>query len=367
MLNRRDLELIEAYLLGNLSASEEEVFKARLASDYTFAEEFQEHKVFLEALDGLKKRRDLKQFLNKVHDEEIQKEGKVVFMPSNGYRLGAFFKKHLPTMAVAASVAIITVLCSFVIIDYLKSVENKQFGFYQELKREVDNIKLSQKRIKAATEKSNGNLHVVKYSGTGFVISSNGYLVTNYHIIKNADSLYIESRSDNFQRYKVEVVASDVKSDISILRVKDLAFERFEKIPFSIKINDSDLGEEVFTLAFPREDMVYGAGSISSKTGYDGDTTSYQISVPVNPGNSGGPLLDERGNLIGIITGKNTKADGAAFAIKAKYLVDFISELPDSVAKNIEIPRKTSFKNSRRPDQIKQIQDLVFNIRVYNN
>jgi serine protease Do len=367
MLNKEDLELIESYLEGKLSWEQKAEFEARLAMDLSFAEEFEEHKLFLSTLYKVRERKNLKATLNKIHDEEIESnEQNVVFMPSSTYKINSFFKRHFPTMAVAASVALITVFCSFMIMDYLKSLENKQLGFYQELRKEVDKIKKNQSRIRVASEKPT-QVHTVKFSGTAFAVASNGFLVTNYHLVKDSDSLFVETKSGTSTRYKVIVVANDIANDISLLKIVDQSFLGFTKIPYAFKGSDSDLGEPVFTLAFPREDMVYGEGSISSRSGFEGDTTSYQISVPVNPGNSGGPLLDEKGNLIGIITGKNTKADGAAFAIKSRYLLDLFMNLPDSLNKKVEIPSKNHFKSLRRSDQIKQMQDLVFNLKIYND
>jgi S1-C subfamily serine protease len=124
----------------------------------------------------------------------------------------------------------------------------------------------------------------------------------------------------------------------------------------------------VYTLGFPREDMVFGEGSLSSKTGFEGDTTSYQISIPLNPGNSGGPLLDSQGNLIGVISGQQLDQQGASFAVKSAYLKQLVEQLSQD---SLEVPIKLSNKNylagTSRPDQLKKIKDYVFVIRVYNN
>lgn len=68
-------------------------------------------------------------------------------------------------------------------------------------------------------------------------------------------------------------------------------------------------------------------GIVSSKTGFQGDITSYQISAPVQPGNSGGPLFDNQGNLIGIINAKHTGAENASYAVKTSYLTNLIDLL----------------------------------------
>ena len=93
------------------------------------------------------------------------------------------------------------------------------------------------------------------------------------------------------------------------------------------------------------------------------------MSIPVNPGNSGGPLLDDKGNLIGIINRKHTKQEGAAFAIKAKYikaLVDSI-ELHQKPEKSIALSQQNRIFNLKRPQQIKALQNFVFELKVYSS
>ena len=111
---------------------------------------------------------------------------------------------------------------------------------------------------------------------------------------------------------------------------------------------------------------MYGKGYLSAKTGFAGDTVSYQISIPVNPGNSGGPLLDSKGNVIGIISGKQTRTDGAAFAIKTNYLLKSLEAIPEAdLDRNLSLNAKNSISSLNRKEQLKKIQDYVFMVRVY--
>jgi S1-C subfamily serine protease len=123
----------------------------------------------------------------------------------------------------------------------------------------------------------------------------------------------------------------------------------------------------VYTLGYPRKDMVYGEGSLSSLSGYSNDTSMYQISIPVNPGNSGGPLLNDQGNVIGVIRGKITGAEATGFAIKANEIVNSISALAADSLKNdlFAFNKKQSLKNLKRTEQIKRINPYVFNVLVY--
>jgi S1-C subfamily serine protease len=178
--------------------------------------------------------------------------------------------------------------------------------------------------------------------------------------------VFIENRAG--QRYKVKNIYRDQAHDLAILKIEDQNFTSFENLPYAFKATETDLGEKVFTLGFPREDMVYGEGALSSRSGFEGDTTSYQISIPVNPGNSGGPLLDNQGNLIGVISGKQLDQQGAAFAVKSAFLKQLVEQLSmDSLDAPIKLSRRNTLAGSSRTKQLKKLEDYVFVVKVYNN
>lgn len=372
MITKDDYEQIENYLNGEFQGQQLADFEQRVRQEPHLADEVAKHRQLLDSFSLYGKRNQFKQQLDSIHQEMAADEGNRTLPIYNQYAFKVFWKKHLPTMAVAASVALITVVSTLFTVDYVRSLENKQATYYRALKRDMDYIKQKQKSI------ANGRIvpkepevRRVRYSATGFVVSANGYLVTDYHVIEGADSLFIESRGENREdkavRYQVKEVYSDATSDLAILKIVDTSFVSFVRLPYTFKTSESDLGESVYTLAYPREDIVYGDGTISSKTGFEGDTTAYQISVPVNPGNSGGPLLDDKGHLIGIVKGKSVAEDGAAFAIKSKHLLKLIKSIPkDSLTEPLVLPKTNYLKGMKRPDQIKQMQGLVFNVKVYH-
>jgi S1-C subfamily serine protease len=202
------------------------------------------------------------------------------------------------------------------------------------------------------------------YAGTGFLLSSRGYVATSYHVVKDADSVVIEN--EKFGRLKTVVVHSDPINDISILKI-DKALG-FKSLPFTIVEDEASLAEEVYTLGYPREDVVFGEGSVSALTGYLQNPNAYQISIPVNPGNSGGPLLNSKGDLIGMISGLQTQTSGAAFAIKSSILLNSVVDPAlDSLAVPLTLPKLNTIKNVGRIQQVKQWRDFVFVVRVYKN
>ena len=287
-------------------------------------------------------------------------------------KLREFWSGHRATVGVAASVAVMAVFATLLGLDIWRNskIQPSLYG-YNVMRREINNLKQNQKVLNSTIRRIDGSVTppqapVSKFSGTGFALTSEGYIVTSYHVIQGADSLLIEGR--NRQRYHAEPVYSDVKHDLAILRITDKKFTGFGRLPYAIKSGQADLGERVYTLGYPREDVVYGEGSLSARSGFEGDTAFYQVSIPVNPGNSGGPLMDERGNLIGVVSGRQNDAQSAAFATKSSYLVHLVDSL--AAAKSAaeypyHLPRFGQLAGTGRPQQLKKLQDYVFVVKVF--
>jgi len=174
-------------------------------------------------------------------------------------------------------------------------------------------------------------------SGTGFAISSNGYIVTNHHVINGAKSIEVKGINGNFTRkLSAEIAVSDEKNDLAIIKINDPYFTSLGTIPYTFRQALADVGESVFVLGYPMtrsmgEEVKLTNGIISSKTGFQGDISMYQISAPIQPGNSGGPLFDKKGNLLGIVSAKHTLAENAGYAIKVSYLKNLIELLPETI------------------------------------
>jgi TPR repeat protein len=134
-------------------------------------------------------------------------------------------------------------------------------------------------------------------SGTAFFISSDGYLLTNYHVVKNYRKIVVHVEGNDMP---ARVVKSDIGNDLSILKVEG----NFDAIPLG-NVRDVSLGDSVMTIGFPNIEIQGTApkltkGEISALSGLQDDPRFFQISVPVQPGNSGGPLVDEHGNVIAV-------------------------------------------------------------------
>lgn len=205
-----------------------------------------------------------------------------------------------------------------------------------------------------------------KSSGSGFAISSDGYIATNYHVIDDAKSIKVRGVNNNFNKtYKAIVVLADRNNDLAIIKIDDYKFSSLNTIPYTIKSDKSRVGENIFVFGYPLratmgDEIKLTNGIISSKTGFQDDLTSYQISAPVQPGNSGGPLFDEQGNLIGIINAKHLGAENASYAIKSTYLLNLLDLLPSQP----KLQTQNSLTGKDLPIQVELIKEFVYIIEV---
>ena len=174
-----------------------------------------------------------------------------------------------------------------------------------------------------------------KSSGTGYAISSNGIIVTNNHVIDGANSIVVRGVNSDFNKtFKAKILITDKNNDLALIQIDDYEFTSLGTIPYTIKIGTVGVGENIFVLGYPLratmgDEIKLTNGIISARTGFQGDITSYQISAPIQPGNSGGPLFDSQGNIIGIINAKLVGAENASYAVKASYLTNLIDLLPN--------------------------------------
>ena len=218
------------------------------------------------------------------------------------------------------------------------------------------------------TTQSGSNLYGSKeWSGTGFALK-NGYVATNYHVVENAKSIQVQGINGNFStKYKASVVATDKNNDLAVLRIDDPSFSGFGSVPYNVKTSQVDVGEEIFVLGYPLtvtmgDEIKLTTGVISSKTGFQGDVSLYQISAPVQPGNSGGPLFDHNGNLIGIVSAKHAGAENVGYAIKASYLKNLV----ESYISTSVMPTNNQVAGQPLTSQVKRLKNFVYMITCSN-
>lgn len=349
-------KLAEDFLNKNLDAAALSTLEKRIKADTVFANEFQEAINMLRSLNdnGVQKRfqHSLKEISRQIQTIDTEKPRKI------SLRL-----HYLRTAAVAAGVALIATIGTNAFNNRTQSSISK----YSELRKvhnELEGIKQSQSRIiKDLDNKANKPALENKYSGTGFALSNDGYIVTNYHVTEGADSLYIQTRDGNY--YKAFTVSFDANTDIAILKVESKKF-RFSKqgtLPYSFATSKAGLGERIFTLGYPQDEVVYSEGYISSRNGYQGDSMQYRLELPAEPGQSGAPVLDANGNVIGVVTAKESKSKSITYAVTSSAMLRMLHNIPQ--AGNISLPKTNKLGKLSRSQQIDKIQNFTCVVNVY--
>lgn len=206
-------------------------------------------------------------------------------------------------------------------------------------------------------------------NGSGIIISKSGYIVTNYHVIEDNEEIEVEFIiDDEVKKFNAEVVKSDPVNDLSIIKIVDVNFDGVDNLPYNFKMRPSGAGTTVFAYGYPMALSLMGKeckltrGIINSKFGYEDDIRSYTIDAAIQPGSSGGPLFDDKGNLIGINTAGLNKeiADNVGYTIKSSYVFNLIDALP----KSIDLPSSTKLQSLSLPDQYNEISKYVVLIKV---
>ncbi len=355
-------DLFDSYIDGKLTSNEKLEFETKLTTDPTLKNAFSEHKTLLDALNKQNERHVLRAKLKAIHQQEIGSK----IIPIN--REETFASKHGKTIAVAASTALIAVLSTVAVLSTGGYLLKQQSNQITDLNRVVMELQASNTAIVEGITKNNKKAIYApaNMEGSAFALNNKGYIITSYHMVKGADSIFIQNSVT--ERCLTKLVLTDPKLDLAILKIENTELSKNWQVPFLLKGKTSDVGERVFTLGYPRKEMVYGEGSLSALSGYSNDTSMYQISVPVNPGNSGGPVLDEEGRIIGVIRGKISGAEATGFAIKANQIINSIQQnASDSTKRDLlaSTAKKTPLKRLKRSEQIKKINPYVFNVLVY--
>lgn len=363
MDNIQLLDAVERYIRGEMNSQERVYFEQLRKTNPEVDQLVVEHTIFLNQLDKFGEQKQFKAGLHEVHNTLF--EAGVIKEQAPRTRVVDLFRRHKKMLAVAASIAGFIAITSASLISYYSHEASK--ADVENLKKIIHTVdtKTNQLRqeLNARTSKAPENA-VPLSGGTGFLIDGKGLLVTNAHVVKGASSVVLQN--NKAQEFRAKTIYINPVTDIAIIKIEDNDYKPFATLPYGIRKSSADLGEPLFTLGFPRDEIVYNEGYMSAKTGFNGDTMTCQIGVSANYGNSGGPVFNKNGEVIGIINARQVTAQGVVFAITARNIFTSLEELKKDTSFHFaKLPTSSSVKGMERTQQIKKIEDCIFMVKSY--
>jgi TPR repeat protein len=205
-------------------------------------------------------------------------------------------------------------------------------------------------------------------SGSGFFITDDGFLVTNEHVVKDAVQIRLVTSGGLIP---ARVVKVDSANDLALLKAEG----KFAALPVASS-RSVRLGSTVATVGFPNIVLQGFApklakGEIAALSGPEDDARFFQISAPIQPGNSGGALVDEHGNVVGVVSAKlsaratlfasGSLPENVNYAVKSSFLLSFLESVPDVAAKL----KEPNAKDTKFDDVVEQAKEAAALVVVY--
>ena len=201
-------------------------------------------------------------------------------------------------------------------------------------------------------------------SGIGIALN-NGYIITNYHLVENSSSITVSGYTSNGNfNYNANLVCFDKNTDLALLQIRDESnYHNSDIPPYNVSNTINEIGDEVFIIDLSSTDgnsdrVTSTTGIISSKMGFDDNYSLYEITVLEQSHNSGAPVFNKKGQLIGLICSNQSKGNNVVFATKSNY----IKMIVDTIGGKSILPSVNKLYSLSPKEQVQAISPYLFNI-----
>ena len=237
--------------------------------------------------------------------------------------------------------------------------ENKVQIAQQATTRKVETVKIVAPRL----VKASPSVSIPEWvsSGSGFYIKGTSHIMTNLHVVGTAKKIRVSFSSG--ERYSGEIIARDMNNDIGIVALRGMSprndgFHLDPNLPI-------DPGVEVHAIGYPLNSGIsIVSGTVSSSTGLGQNINKFTMTAPINEGNSGGPVIDENGNLIGIAQGGLVQRGVENFRFATKISVAVFSLKESKITNQFDVQVSRRKKKLSPRDIFSEFSSYVVKIEV---
>jgi serine protease Do len=356
------IALFDAYISSELSSTEKDDFEKLLAKNQDLKAEFQDYKEFAGEIHDGEQYGLLIEKLEKIHNESFSK------IKSRPFILRPKFM--IPVSIAACLILLVTIIKPF--NTGQGDTANESSDDLQELNHEVtayeESADIGYEEDSTYNNYASDTTPILDMAlrltnkspkGSCFQISKKGYFITAKHLVRKKRYVKLQQK-DKEIAFNAEVIYRDSLLDFAILHCSELNAENLKSVPFRFFKSEPDLGDDVFTLGYPKADIVYTTGVVSSETGFHSDSMSFQISMPSNPGYSGAPLFTQKGDLLGMVIANHSKKQSVTYILKPGIINDRLIYLKEK--HDIDLSSNYTKRFSRKSDMIKRYRTFVFEV-----
>jgi serine protease Do len=355
------LDAIERFTKGEMQQEELHHFEAMRTSNPELDQQVVEHIYFLKQMEQFADRKHFKSQLETIHTDlihnkeiELTKETKVI----------SLFDKYRKKLAVAATIAaLFTVGAIGIMFAYKKGKNDNSFTVLNKKVASLDN-KIDQVNNKLDASQHKPSI-VASTSGTSFMVNQNGYLITNNHVVQGNNKVYVYN--EKYGDLEAEVLLQDPTNDLAIIKIKDTAFKALKRLPYSFKNTETQLGQKVYTLGYSRPPgLVYNEGFISSRSanGSLQNKQNFLLTLQVEGGSSGSPILNNKGEIVGIVSAKEKMDNGFAVGVKPESIKNIMDVLNNRLEVKSKIFGVSNIASFDLNTQLKKIEEYIFMVKI---
>lgn len=361
MQSRENIALFDRYLNGEMDEAEKNAFEERLNHSESLKTAFEDYKDFAKKIvEGAEYSQIIEQ-LDTIHADLYPQKKSRVIKPQFWIFAGVaasialliFFNPFGLNLSTGGDSAYEPLANNDVYSEEALEMEDQ---INEEYVTDLDSVEMNYEIIPLGD-----NLEEIDITpfGTAFLIAENGFFLTSKHLVENYSGFVLQQKELGFT-FEVSVVYRDTLLDFAVLKCSEKMADRLEAVPFELVTESPELGDEVFTLGYPKKDIVYTEGVVSSETGYNSDSIYFEVSLPSNAGHSGAPLFNEDGNLIGIITAQHSDKQAVTYVLKHDYINDRLGVLADSLGMDLSSNYSKKMGNTNR--LIKLYRPFIFEL-----